>query len=88
MLSAAKMASLVAGLLLILSGLTGAGSPILGLTLGAGIIIFSGRLKHRLWSVVFLAAGLLAFSSFGGIVGQGGAVAMLVAAALGLSSTF
>ena len=88
MLSAAKMASLVAGHLLILSGLTGVGSPILGLTLGAGIIIFSGRLKHRLWSVVFLAAGLLAFSSFGGIVGQGGAVAMLVAAALGLSSTF
>ncbi len=88
MLSAAKMASLIAGLLLILSGLIGAGSLFLGLILGVGVIIFSGRLKHRLWSVIFLAAGLLAFSSFGGIVGEGGAVAMLVAAALGLASTF
>ena len=88
MLSAARMASLVAGLLLILSGLIGAGSLFLGLILGVGIIIFSGRLKHRLWSVVFLAAGLLAFSTFGGVVGQGGAVAMVVAAALGLASTF
>ena len=88
MLSAARMASFIAGLLLILSALIGAGSLVLGLTLGAGVIVFSGRLKHRLWSVVFLAAGLLAFSSFGGIVGQGGAVAMVVAAARGLASTF
>ncbi|MDG7007880.1 MAG: hypothetical protein JRN06_06520 [Nitrososphaerota archaeon] len=88
MLSAAKMASLVAGLLLILSGLNGAGSLVLGLTLGAGVIIFSGRLRHRVWSAVFLAAGLLALFSFGGIVGQVGAVAMVIAASLGLASTF
>ena len=88
MLSAARVASLVAGLLLILSALIGAGSLVLVLTLGVGIIVFSGRLKHRLWSVVFLAAGLLAFSNFGGILGQGGVVAMVVAAALGLASTF
>jgi hypothetical protein len=60
----------------------------MGLILGVGIIIFSGRLKHRLWSAVFLVAGLLAFSSFGGLVGQGGVVLLIVAAALGLTNTF
>ena len=87
-LSASKVASLIAGLLLVLSGLIGAGSLVLGLILGVGIIVFSGRLKHRMWSVVFLAAGLLAISSFSGVVGQGGAVVMIIAAALGLASTF
>lgn len=87
-LSVAKMASLIAGLLLIISGLLGFGSMLLGLVLGVGIILLSGRLKHRLWSAVFLAAGLLAYSSFGGLVGQGGIILLIVAAALGLASTF
>ncbi len=88
MLSLAKVASLIAGLLLIVSGLVGASSLVLGLVLGIGIIILSGRLKHRLWSAVFLVAGLLAYSSFGGLVGQGGVLLLIVAAALGLASTF
>ncbi|MDG6898595.1 MAG: hypothetical protein JRN24_02545 [Nitrososphaerota archaeon] len=88
MLSLAKTASLIAGLLLVISGLVG-GSPLaLGLILGIGVIILSGRLKHRLWSAVFLVAGLLAYSSFRGLVGQGGIVLLVVAAALGLASTF
>lgn len=78
----------MAGLLLILSGLIGTGSLILGLILGIGVVLLSGRLKRRLWSAVFLVAGLLAFSSFGGIVGEGGAVLLIVAAGLGLASTF
>lgn len=82
------MASLIAGLLLIISGLLGASSLFLGLALGIGIIVLSGRLKHRLWSAVFLVAGLLAYSSFGGLVGQGGVILLMVAAALGLASTF
>ncbi len=88
MLSLAKMASLIAGLLLILSGLLGAGSLVLGLILGIGVIVLSGRLKHRLWSAVFLVAGLLAYSSFRGLVGEGGVVLLIIAAALGLASTF
>lgn len=88
MLSLAKTVSLVAGLLLILSGLIGAGSLVLGLVLGVGIIVLSGRLKHRLWSAAFLVAGLLALSRFGGLLGQGGVVLLIAAAALGLASTF
>ena len=88
MLSLAKTASLVAGLLLIVSALIGEVSLAAGLVLGVGIIVLSGRLKHRLWSAVFLVAGLLVFSSFRGLVGQGGAVLMIAAAALGLASTF
>ena len=88
MLSLAKTASLIAGLLLIISGLLGAGSLLLGLVLGVGVIVLSGRLKHRLWSAVFLVAGLLAYSSFGGLVGEGGIILLIVAAALGLASTF
>lgn len=88
MLSLAKMASLIAGLLLVLSGLIGAGSLALGLILGIGIIVLSGRLKHRLWAAVFLVAGLLVFSSFSGLVGEGGVALLIIAAALGLASTF
>jgi hypothetical protein len=87
-LSLTRTISLVAGLLLILSGLIGAGSFMLGIILGIGIILLSGRLKHRLWSAVFLAAGVLAFTSFRGIVGEGGVVLLIVAAGLGLASTF
>ena len=88
MLSLAKLASLISGLLLILSGVLGAGSLILGLVLGIGVIVLSGRLKHRLWAAVFLLAGLLAWSSFRGLVGEGGIVFLVIAAALGLASTF
>ncbi len=88
MLSLSKMASLVSGLLLIISGLIGAGSLFLGLVLGVGVILLSRRFKHRLWSAVFLVAGLLVFSSFGGLIGEGGVVLMIIAAALGLASTF
>lgn len=87
MLSVARTISLVSGLLLIVSAVTGAGSLVLGLVLGVGIILLSGRLKHRLWSAVFLVAGLLAFYSFGGIVGEGGAVLIIVAAGLGFATT-
>jgi len=82
------MAALVSGLLLVISGLLGYASLFLGLALGIGIIVLSGRLKHRLWSAVFLVAGLFAFSSFGGLVGEGGGVLLIIAAALGLASTF
>ncbi len=88
MLSLAKTASLIAGLLLVFSGLIGGSSLILGLVLGIGVIVLSGRLKHRLWSAIFLVAGLLAYSSFGGLVGQGGIILLIIAAALGLASTF
>ncbi len=88
MLSLARLASLVAGLLLVVSGLLGVGPLALGLVLGIGIIVLSGRLKHRLWSAVFLVAGLLVFSSFSGLVGEGGVVLLILAAALGLASTF
>ena len=88
MLSLAKMASLVSGLLLIISGLIGAAPLAFGLILGVGVIMLSGRIKHRVWAAVFLAAGLLAFASFGGLIGQGGAVLLIVAAALGFASTF
>ena len=88
MLSLSKTASLIAGLLLVVSGLIGSGSLALGLVLGIGIIVLSGRLKHRLWGAVFVVAGLLAFSYVGGPVGQVGIVALIVAAALGLASTF
>jgi len=76
------------GLLLILSGFIGDGSLALGLVPGIGIIVLSGRLKQRLWSVVFLVAGILAFPSFECLIGQGGAVLMMVAATLGLASVF
>ena len=85
-LSIAKMASLVAGLLLIVSGLL-YGPFFLGLVLGIGIIILSGRLKHRLFSAIFLAAGILTFSSFAGF-GELGIILLVTAAALGLASTF
>jgi hypothetical protein len=88
LLSLSKMASLVAGLLLILSGLLGSGPLALGLILGVGVILLSGRFKHRLWSAVFLVAGLLAYSYFGGLTGEAGAVLLIVAGALGLASTF
>ncbi len=88
MLSISRMASLVAGLLLIISGLVGAGPLALGLILGVGVLLLSGRFKHRLFSAVFIVAGLLLFSSFGGLVGQGGIVLMIIAALLGLASTF
>jgi hypothetical protein len=87
-LSFAKMAALISGLLLVISGLLGYASLFPGLALGIGIIVLSGRLKHRLWSAVFLVAGLLAFSSFGGLVGEGGDVLLIIAAGLGLASTF
>jgi hypothetical protein len=41
-----------------------------------------------LWNAVFLIAGLLTLSSFGGLVGQGGVVLLIIAGALGLASTF
>lgn len=87
LLSMARMASLVAGLLLIVSGLL-YGPLLLGLVLGIGIIVLSGRLKHRLWSAVFLVGGILAYSSFSGLVGEGGIILLILAAALGLVSTF
>ena len=88
MLSLSKMAALVAGLLLIAAGLIGAGSFALGLILGVGLILLSGRFKHRLWSAVFLVAGVFTFSSFGGLVGEGGVLLMIASAGLGLASTF
>jgi hypothetical protein len=88
MLSLARMVSLAAGLLLIVAGLMGAGSLLFGLVLGVGIIVLSGRLKHRAWSAFFLVAGILAYSSFVGLVGEGGVVLMVAAAGLGLASTF
>jgi hypothetical protein len=84
-LSLARIASLVAGLLLIISGLL-YGPLALGLILGVGVIILSGRLKHRLFAVVFLAAGILTFSSFSGL-GEWGIILLVAAAALGLAST-
>jgi hypothetical protein len=66
----------------------GFGPLLLALVLGVGVIVLSGRLKHRLWSAVFLVAGLLVFGSFGGLVGEGAVVVLIVAAALGLASTF
>ena len=84
-LSLAGIASLVAGLLLIVSGIL-YGPLALGLILGVGIIVLSGRLKHRLFSVIFLAAGLLTFSSFVGF-GEWGIILLVAAAALGLAST-
>ena len=86
-LSLARMASLVAGLLLVISALF-YGPLFLGLVLGVGIVLFSGRLKHRLFAAAFLAAGVLTYSSFGGLIGEGGVVLMVAAAALGLASTF
>lgn len=88
MLSLAKTASLIAGLLLIFSGLIGGWPLVLGVVLGVGIILFSGRLKHRLRSAAFLVAGILAYSSFGGLMGEGAIIVLVIAAALGLASTF
>ncbi len=88
LLSLSKTASLIAGLLLIVSGLLGFGPLVLGLILGVGVIILSGRFKHRLWSAIFLVAGLLVYGSFGGLVGEGAVVVLIIAAALGLASTF
>lgn len=87
-LSASRMAALVAGLLLVVSGLIGAAPLVLGLVLGIGAIFLSGRFKHRLWSAVFLVAGILTFSSFGGLVGEGGVLLMIISAGLGFTSTF
>ena len=88
LLSISKTASLIAGLLLIVSGLLGYGPMIIGLILGIGVILLSGRFKHRFWSAVFLAAGLLVFGSFGGLIGEGAVAVLIIAAALGLASTF
>ncbi len=88
MLSLARTASLIAGLLLIVSGLLGASPLVLGLVLGIGVIVLSGRLKHRLWSAGFLVAGLVTYSSFGGLVGEGGVILLIAAAGLALASTF
>ena len=85
-LSVAKIASLIAGLLLILSGPL-YGPLVLGLVLGIGVIVLSGRLKHRLFSAIFLAAGILTFSSFGGF-GEWGIILLFAASVLGLASTF
>ena len=87
-LSASRMAALVSGLLLVVSGLIGAAPLILGLVLGIGAIFLSGRFKHRLRSGLFLAAGILTFSSFAGLVGEGGVLLMILSAGLGLASTF
>jgi hypothetical protein len=86
MLSAARTMSLVAGLLLIVSGLLGA-SLLPSLILGVGVILLAGRLKHRLWSAGFLVAGLISFAYMRGIVAEGGLVLLIIAAALGLAST-
>jgi hypothetical protein len=88
MLSISKTVSLVAGLLLIVSGLIGGGPLVLGLGLGVGVILLSGRFKHRVWAAVFMVAGLLAFTSFSGLLGQGGVILLIVSAAIGLASTF
>ena len=88
MLSMSRITSLIAGLLLVLSALTGAGSLLWGLVLGIGVIVLSGQLKHRLWGAAFVVAGVLAYLSFGGLVGEGGAILLIVAAGLGLASTF
>lgn len=89
MLSAAKTISLVAGLLLIAAGFLGATSLLLGIVFGLGAILLGGRLKHRLWAAGFLIVGLVAYSAMGGgIVADGGAVLVVIAASLGLASTF
>ncbi|HZW84587.1 MAG TPA: hypothetical protein VFE91_01615 [Nitrososphaerales archaeon] len=88
MLSAAKTMSLVAGLLLIAAGVLGAASLFLGIILGVGVIILGGRLKHRVWAAGFLLVGLVAlYEMGGGIIGEGGAVLVIIAACLGLAST-
>ncbi len=87
-LSVAKAVALVAGLVLIVSGILGPTSLVLGLILGVGVIILAGRLKHRLWSGGFLVGGLLAYSAVEGIIAQGGALLVVVAGLLGLASTF
>jgi len=87
-LSVAKTAALVAGLVLIISGILGPTSLVLGLVLGVGVIILSGRLKHRLWSGGFIVVGLFAYSGVEGIIAQGGALLVVVAGFLGLASTF
>jgi hypothetical protein len=88
MLSLARTLALVAGLLLILSGVIGVTPLLLGLILGVGVILLAGRLKHRLWSGGFLVAGLFSYYSMEGLIAQGGAVLLVIAAALGLASTF
>lgn len=87
-LSIAKAVALVAGLVLIISGIVGPTSLVLGLVLGVGVIILAGRLKHRLWSGGFFVAGLFAYAGVEGIVAQGGALLVVVAGFLGLVSTF
>jgi hypothetical protein len=88
MRSVARVTSLIAGFLLIISGLLGTTSLALGLILGVGVILLSGRLKHKIWSAAFLVVGLVAYSTVGGIVGEGGAVLLIIAAILGLLSSF
>jgi 4-hydroxybenzoate polyprenyltransferase len=87
LLSAGKTLALVGGLLLILAGILGAISLVLGLVFGVGAILLSGRLKHRLWAGGILIAGILVFSEAGGFVAEGGAILIVTAAALGLAST-
>ncbi len=87
-LSVAKTVALVAGLVLIISGILGPTSLVLGLVLGVGVIILAGRLKHRLWSGGFLVGGLLAYPAVEGTIAQGGALLVVVAGFLGLVSTF
>jgi hypothetical protein len=87
-LSIAKTVALVAGVLLIVSGIIGPTALTLGLVLGVGVIILAGRLRHRLWSGGYLIAGLIAYSGVEGIVAQGGAILVVAAGSLGLASTF
>lgn len=87
MLSAARIASLIAGLLLIISAILGSAPLALGLILGVGVMLLSGRIKHRLWSGILLVVGLVVYSVVGGLAGEGGAVLLIAASALGLAST-
>ena len=87
-LSVAKALALVAGIVLIISGILGPTSLVLGLVLGAGAIILAGRLKHRLWSGGFLVGGLLAYAGVEGTIAQAGALLIIAAGSLGLVSTF
>ncbi len=87
-LSVAKTVAFVAGLVLIISGILGPTSLVLGLVLGVGVIILAGRLKHRLWSAGFFVGGLFAYAGVEGTIAQGGALLVVVAGSLGFASTF
>ncbi|HEV2225895.1 MAG TPA: hypothetical protein VGR56_03715 [Nitrososphaerales archaeon] len=87
-LSVAKGLALVAGIILVISGILGPTSLVLGLVLGVGAIILAGRLKHRLWSGGFFIGGLFAYAGVEGIIAQTGALLIVAAGSLGLVSTF